>query len=351
MNKKSDSEYLAKLDNYELKPHYDFDYSKAKPNRFAGRVKLANPDAFPRSTQRRAGRKPAREPVSMSPSTFSLVAYDSANGDLGIAVASKFLSVGAVVPWAKAGVGAVATQSWANTTYGPLGLEMLKQGMSPVEVGKELTSADAQASQRQFGIVDARGRAYTYTGSDCFNWAGGRMGENYAAQGNILVGAQVVDALAETFERAGGELADRLLAALAAGQAAGGDSRGQESAALLVVREQGGYGGFNDRYLDLRVDDHPAPIDELKRLLDLHRMYFEKPKPDDLIAIDEGIARELQAIMARRGFAVTVTGAWDEASHRALRQFGGVENLEERLQEGPFVDVTVLKFLRERFGS
>lgn len=287
----------------------------------------------------------------MTPSTFSLVAYDPANGDLGIAVASKFLSVGAVVPWAQAGIGAIATQSWANTTYGPLGLEMLEQGMSPEGVGNALTGADAQASQRQFGIVDARGRAYTYTGSECFNWAGGRTGENYAAQGNILVGAQVVDALAETFERASGELADRLLAALQAGQAAGGDSRGQESAALLVVRANGGYGGFNDRYLDLRVDDHPAPIEDLKRLLDLHRMYFDKPKPGDLIAIDEGIARELQSIMARRGFDVSVNGIWDDVSHRALRQLGGVENLEERLQEGPFVDVLVLKFLRERFAK
>lgn len=293
----------------------------------------------------------------MHPSTFSLVAYDPANGDLGIAVASKFLAVGSVVPWAKAGVGAIATQSWANTSYGVYGLEMLAQGMTPEQVGAELTRMDEHAVQRQFGIVDARGRAYTYTGSECYNWAGGRTGKNYAAQGNILASAQVVDALVETFEResrtgvAQADLAKRLLSALAAGQAAGGDRRGQESAALLVVRARGGYGGFNDRYIDLRVDDHPTPIEELKRLLDLHRLYLDKSNPDDLIAIDEGIARELQTIMAKRGLDVQVNGVWDAAAQRALREFGGVENLEERLQDGPFIDTVILKFLRERFGK
>lgn len=287
----------------------------------------------------------------MIPSTFSLVAFDPSNGDLGIAVASKFLAVGSVVPWAQSGVGAIATQSWANTSYGPYGLEMLKQGMSPEQVGSALTMMDEQAAQRQFGIVDAQGRAFTFTGSECSDWAGGRIGKNYAAQGNILVGAAVVDALANTFESVRGDLATRLLNALAAGQAAGGDARGQESAALLIVRDKGGYGGFNDRYIDLRVDDHPTPIEELRRLLDLHHLYLDKSNPDDLIAIDENIARELQSIMAKRGYAVQVNGVWDDASQKTFRKFGGVENLEERLQEGMFIDVVVLKFLRERFGS
>ncbi|HZQ07873.1 MAG TPA: DUF1028 domain-containing protein [Anaerolineae bacterium] len=287
----------------------------------------------------------------MKPSTFSLIAFDPVNGDLGIAVASKFLAVGSVVPWAQAGVGAIATQAWANTSYAPRALEMLKQGMTPEEIGNALTVSDEAASQRQFGIVDAQGRAFSFTGQDCFSWAGGRVGKNYAAQGNILAGAAVVDALAETFEPARGDLADRLVEALAAGQAAGGDKRGQESAALLVVRAGGGYGGFNDRYLDLRVDDHPTPIDELRRLLDLHRLYFNRPNPDDLITIDESIARELQMIMARRGYDVNISGVWDEASQTAFREFGGVENLEERLQDGPFIDKVVLEFLRERFGG
>ncbi|MGB8644187.1 MAG: DUF1028 domain-containing protein [Anaerolineae bacterium] len=283
------------------------------------------------------------------PSTFSLVALDPVSGDLGIAVESKFLGVGAVVPWAQAGVGAVATQSWANTSYGPLGLDMLRQGLTPSQAGAALIAGDAHADQRQFGIVDVQGRAFTYTGSGCFNWAGGRTGANYAAQGNILAGPQVVDALAGAFESTSGDLADRLVSALAAGQAAGGDRRGQESAALVVVRARGGYGGFNDRYIDLRVDDHPRPIQELARLLDLHRLYLGKTDPDNLAAIDAPLARELQQLLVKQGYAVEVNGVWDERSLKAFREFAGVENLEERLPEGPWIDRVVLKFLRERF--
>ncbi len=289
--------------------------------------------------------------ASMKPSTFSLVAYDPATGDLGVAVASKFLAVGAAVPFAQAGVGAVATQAWANTSYGPRALRLLKRGQTPRQVGAALIASDRHAAQRQFGIVDARGRAFSYTGKECFDWAGGRTGKNYAAQGNILVGAAVVDALVETFEQARGELAERLIAALAAGQAAGGDRRGQESAALLVVREKGGYGGFNDRYIDLRVDDHPQPIDELKRLLELHHLYLGKTNPADIIPIDESIARELQAMMCARGYyAGALNGVWDAATQKAFREFAGVENLEERLLDGVFIDRVVLDFLRARFA-
>lgn len=295
----------------------------------------------------------------MRPSTFSIVAFDQSNGDLGIAVESKFLGVGAVVPWARAGTGAIATQAWANTRYGPLGLDMLQQRMSPEQVGAALVAGDENAAQRQFAIVDAQGRAHSYTGSGCLAWAGGRTGVSYAVQGNILTGPEVVAAVAEEFESAAprdagagyGDLAERLLTALAAGQAAGGDKRGQESAALLVVRAGAGYSGFNDRYIDLRVDDHPKPIEELRRLLDLHRLYLGKPDPEDLLAIDDNLARELQQVMARRGYSVAVTGVWDDQSKTAFREFAGVENLEERLQEGPFVDRVVLKFLRERFGA
>lgn len=293
----------------------------------------------------------------MTPSTFSIVAYDPSNGDLGIAVESKFLSVGAVVPWARAGIGAIATQAWANTRYGPLGLDMLERGLTPGQVGAALVAGDENAAQRQFGLVDAQGRAYTYTGSGCMAWAGGRTGMNFAIQGNILTGPEVVAALAEEFEGSAGrdlrqaDLAQRLVAALAAAQAAGGDRRGQESAALLVVRARAGYSGFNDRYIDLRVDDHPKPIEELKRLLDLHRLYLGKTDPEELLAIDDNLARELQLVMARRGYSVAVTGVWDDQSKKAFREFAGVENLEERVQEGPFVDKVVLKFLRERFGG
>lgn len=210
------------------------------------------------------------EPVA----TFSIVGYDPKTGDLGIAVESKFFSVGSVVPWAEAGVGAIATQSFANTTYGPRGLAMLKLGMTAQQVIEALVANDPNRARRQVGIVDSQGNTATYTGSECLQWAGGVIGKDkngwpYAAQGNILTGPEVVQAMARTFESAEGELADKLVAALAAGQAAGGDARGQQSAALLVVRAKGGYAGFNDRYIDLHVEDSPRPIEELARLLTL----------------------------------------------------------------------------------
>lgn len=290
--------------------------------------------------------------MSIRPSTFSIVAFDPKTQELGIAVESKFLSVGAVVPWAIAGVGAVATQSWANTSYGPRGLRMLKQGMTPKQVGQKLTSTDKHADQRQFGIVDAKGRAFTYTGGGCYEWAGGKTGKNYAAQGNILASPQVVDALAETFEMTRGDLAERLVTALAAGQAAGGDRRGQESAALFVVRPKGGYGGFNDRYMDLRVDDHPHPIDELRRILELHRLYLGKTNTHDIVPINADIARELQSIMQRQGYyRGPINGEWDTLTQSAFRGFAGVENLEDRLLKAAQIDGVVLRFLRERFGE
>ncbi len=285
-------------------------------------------------------------------STFSIVAFDPKTKELGVAVESKFLAVGAVVPWAQAGVGAIATQSWANTSYGPRGLRMLKQGLTPKQVGAKLIATDPNAHQRQFGIVDAKGRAFTYTGKGCFDWAGGVIGKNFAAQGNILAGAAVVEALANTFQKTSGTLAERLVAALAAGQAAGGDRRGQESAVLLIVREKGGYGGFNDRYIDLRVDDHPTPIDELKRLLDLHHLYLGKTNPADVLPIDANIARELQTMMQRLNYyAGAINGVWDEATQKAFREFAGVENVEDRLLEGARIDRVVLDFLRKRFGG
>lgn len=199
--------------------------------------------------------------------TFSVVGADPKTGDVGVAVASKFLAVGSVVPFAKAGVGAVATQSFANTTYGPRGLELLARKLHPQEVIRRLTASDKGRDQRQVGIVDARGRSATFTGKQCIAWAGGIAGENFAVQGNILTGEEVVKAMAEAFQKTEGELALKLIAALEAGERAGGDSRGKQSAAILVARKNGGYAGFDDRYIDLRVDDHPEPVQELKRLL------------------------------------------------------------------------------------
>ena len=211
--------------------------------------------------------KPVLSPVA----TFSIVGYDAETGDLGIAVQSKFFAVGSVVPWAEAGVGAIATQSWANTTYGANGLKLLKSGLSAEQTLERLIADDPGRATRQVGIVDAKGKVANYTGDECNEWAGAVSGKHYTAQGNILAGEDVVKAMGKAFEETEGELADKLMAALFAGQEKGGDTRGQQSAALLVVREQSGYGGFNDRYIDLRVDDAEKPIEELQRLLEIHK--------------------------------------------------------------------------------
>jgi uncharacterized Ntn-hydrolase superfamily protein len=205
--------------------------------------------------------------------TFSIVAFDPDQQEWGVAVQSRFLGVGAVVPWAKAGVGAVATQAFANTRYGPGGLELLGQGKSAQEAVDALTAADERKARRQVGIVDKDGNAATFTGEGCTAWAGGRKGKHYCVQGNILAGEAVVDAMAKAFEEGKGDLGDRMIAALQAGQGAGGDKRGMQSAALLIVKEGGGYGG-NDRYRDVRVDDHDKPIDELQRIYALHKETF-----------------------------------------------------------------------------
>jgi uncharacterized Ntn-hydrolase superfamily protein len=206
--------------------------------------------------------------------TFSIVARDPATGELGVAVASRFFAVGTVVPWAKAGVGAIATQSFANTTYGPRGLELLERGATPAEALAVLKRGDADREKRQVGIVAADGAAVTFSGSGCNPWAGGRSGRDFAVQGNILTGEPVVVAMEKAFLATKGTLADRLLAALAAGDAAGGDSRGRQSAALLVVKEKAGYGGFSDRAIDVRVDDHPDPFGELRRLVAYAQMNY-----------------------------------------------------------------------------
>lgn len=210
--------------------------------------------------------------------TFSIVARDPATGELGVAVQSRVVAVGAIVPWAKAEVGAVATQAWTNPTYGPRGLEGLAAGQAPAEVLRRLTAEDEDRAERQVGLLNARGEAANYTGPECLAWAGGRTGPNFAVQGNILAGEAVVQAMAESFQSSTGLLEERLLLALEAGQAAGGDKRGMQSAALLVVHAGWGYGGLSDRYRDLRVDDHPEPIKELRRVLGVHQRLFKRPK-------------------------------------------------------------------------
>src|SRR5207247_419027 len=254
---------------------------------------------------------------------------------------SKFLAVGSVVPWAEPHVGAIATQSYANPRYGPDGLALLRDGRSAEEVVEALTAADDGRAERQLGIVDGQGRAATFTGDECHDWAGGRTGDGYAAQGNILVSQETVDALAVTFERnAHLELAERLIECLAAAQTAGGDRRGQQSASLLVVQQYGGYAKLSDTLVDLRVDDHERPIAELRRLFSLHQALFGVTPPDEWLSVDDALAAELRERLAKLGYE----GELDQA----LDAWAGTENLEERVDGIEKIDPVVLEALRKQ---
>lgn len=293
--------------------------------------------------------------------TFSIVAYDSGRREWGVAVQSKFLAAAAVVSWARAGAGAVATQAHANMAFGPRGLDLMQEGMSAEEAIKVLIDADEERAVRQVGMVDAQGQAFAYTGSECNPWAGHLVGDGFACQGNILIPG-TVESMAQAFEQArrarpsgargSGELADWLVDALAAGQAAGGDSRGRQAAGVLVVREGGGYGGNNDRYLDLRVDDDPEPIQRLKKLVEMHHLFFGLVDPNDTVPLSE-VAAELQAMLRRtEHYTGPISGIFDEATRAAMRRLVGIENLEERWTgTEDTIDRPSLNYLRERFGS
>jgi uncharacterized Ntn-hydrolase superfamily protein len=281
--------------------------------------------------------------------TFSIVARDPVTGDLGVAVASKFLAVGSVVPWAQAGAGVVATQALANIAYGPRGLALMAEGKPAAETLAALLADDPDREHRQAGLVDAQGGAAAHTGGACMAWAGHVVGAGFAAQGNILAGAQVVEEIATAFTQTPGELAERLLAALQAGDAAGGDRRGRQSAALYVARAGGSYGGLLDRYIDLRVDDHPDPTQELARLLRLHRFYLTPAHEEELLPIDATLAHELQTLLHHAGyFHGPIGSVWDATATAALAEYGGVENLEMRLVSPTKIDPQVLAYLREK---
>jgi uncharacterized Ntn-hydrolase superfamily protein len=278
----------------------------------------------------------ARSPVV---ATYSIVACDLQAGQWGVAVQSKFLAVGSVVPWAEPHVGAVATQAWANPRYGPDALALLRSCKTAAEVVQALTAADEGREHRQLGVVDGAGRAATFTGAECNDWAGGRTGDGYAAQGNILVSGETVDALAVTFEaNAHLTLAQRLIECLAAAQAAGGDSRGQQSASLLVVEKDAGYANLSDTVVDLRVDDHELPIVELRRLYALHDELFGVTPAEDWVEVDEALATELRGRLGRLGYE----GELD----RAFTAWAGTANLEERIDGVTHVDPVVLEALR-----
>ncbi len=281
--------------------------------------------------------------------TFSIVAYDRAHASWGVAVQSKFISVGSVVPWARANVGALATQAFANVRYGPEGLRMLAKGRSAGDVVRSLTGADPGKDERQLGVVDRRGEAAAFTGSKCMDWAGHETGDGFACQGNILFGSAVVQAMARTYERTPGDLPERLMAALSAGQREGGDRRGMQSAALLIVREKGGYDEGSDRYVDIRVDDHPAPIEELKRIFRLYDLtMLSREDPATLLPIEGDVAKSLQHDLGVLGYYLgRPSGAWDEPSRAAFQKFVHENNFENKLRTDDKVWPSIVRYLAE----
>jgi uncharacterized Ntn-hydrolase superfamily protein len=279
--------------------------------------------------------------------TFSIAAADPSTGEVGVAVASKFLAVGSVVPWARAGVGAVATQALANVGYGPRALELMDGGRAPDEVVRRLQADDEGREDRQLGLVTAAGNAATVTGSRCFAWAGGLTGPGYAVQGNILTGPEVVAAMAETWQRAEGPFVERLLAALRAGDDAGGDRRGRQSAAVLVCQAGAGYGGGTDVKIDLRVDDAPHPVSELARLVRLHDLLFGTTPRGQWLAIDEALAADLRGRLTLLGHDAGHGTGFDAGLEQALRAWTGAENLEERWSGGNRIDPVVVERLQE----
>lgn len=309
-------------------------------------------------------RRPTIDPLV---STFSIAAIDLENGDVGVAVQSKFPNVRPLVPWAEAGVGAVATQSFVNVSFGPKGLTLMRNGATAEEALKILIENDSARQSRQVGIIDAKGNSASWTGNECFDWAGGVTGDQwggkglivagrgFAAQGNTLVGKPTVEAMARTFQMTKGSLADKLVAAIVAGGKAGGDRRGEESAALLVKRAGAGYDGTTDDYIDISIYDNPAPLKELQRLYELHKLYFFRSDPKNLVKINESICRELQTILSNKEYKGhqfypgPVHGIFDDATHKALNDFMGWENYDVRIREDDQIDTEVLNDIRKNY--
>jgi len=284
-------------------------------------------------------------------STFSIVACDLKAQAWGVAVASKFPAVGAVVPWAKAKTGAIATQAFANTSFGPRGLELMASGLSAEETLHKLLAHDREREHRQVGLVDAKGKSVSFTGKSCPEWAGSLIGPGYAIQGNILAGSQVIQQMEHTFLDAKGELPERLFAALDAGSNAGGDRRGRQSAAILVVKAKAGYGGYNDRWVDYRVDDNLQPVARLGELLELHRLYFGKSPKSQRVQLEGDVVKEIQQIMKGLGYYSPTNGQYDDATREAFRAFIDNENFEERANpDAGWIDRPVLEYLLKKLG-
>jgi uncharacterized Ntn-hydrolase superfamily protein len=279
--------------------------------------------------------------------TFSIVAWHQGVPEWGVAVASKFPAVGSVVPWARAGAGAVATQSYANTSFGPTGLDLMANGMSAQAALDRMLGEDDGRATRQVGAIDAAGGVATFTGDQCMPWAGGRTGDGYACQGNILVGPKVVDAMAAVYETTDGDLVDRVLAALLAGDGAGGDRRGRQSAALLVVREGGGYGGYTDRYVDLRVDDHDDAATELARVFQAYDRDILIRNDPELEATPDLVGELQRRLASLDRFGGEPTGTYDAATRQAIADFAGEINLEGKLRDDDVIYESVVREIRD----
>lgn len=290
------------------------------------------------------------EPVLIS--TYSIVAADPDTHEAGVAVASRALAVGAIVPWARAHAGAVATQAWANPTYGPRALDLMEMGVAPQEVIQNLTLEDEERALRQAGAVHASGAAATYTGADCLPWAGGRSGKGFACQGNILAGPQVIEAMVSAFQGTRGDLPERLLAALVSGEQTGGDSRGKQAAALLVVKPNAGYAGLNDRLVDLRVDDHPAPVQELERIFGIWRGWRQRSEGGVLTPVEGTIASEVQRALDELGFyRGPHDGTYSEATRAAFAAYLRSVGAADRIRDDAFADRKAVNQLRRTAGE
>lgn len=283
--------------------------------------------------------------------TFSIVAYDSEFECWGVAAASKFLAVGALVPYAKAEVGAIATQSSVNSLYGEMGLDLLRKGFKAKEVLEIILNGDMDVTDRQVGIVDKWGNAANFTGDKCSSWAGGIIGKNYSVQGNLLFGEETVHAIAKTYEETIGKLEIRLYKALKAGEDAGGDKRGKQSACMVVVKKEGGYGGYSDRYLDLRVDNHSDPLEELRKLLDLHEIFLGYSDKNDKIFMNNKITKEIQCMLSNLGYYKGPNdGLWNKSTEIAFLAFCDNENLEQRIDiSNRIIDKPALEYIKKNF--
>jgi uncharacterized Ntn-hydrolase superfamily protein len=285
--------------------------------------------------------------------TFSIVAYDPKNKEWGIAVQSKFVAVGTIVPFAKANVGAIATQAYANTSYGPKGLELLANGLSAQEVIDKLVENDELREQRQVGVVDSKGNAASFTGKDCMDWAGGIIGNHFCCQGNILVSEETVEAMAEAYKTTNGDLVEKLFASLFAGRDAGGDKRGKESAAILIVKEEGAYDGGTDRYVDIRVDEHPHPIDELQKVFEVYNLcLLKRDDPKDILKIEGEVLQTIIQVLKKDNlYSGKPTEEFTPVLKKAFQTWLHTNNFEVKERDDDYIYGSVYRFIKKRLST